>query len=113
LHSEIILIILGIALGVLKLVSWLITEKSNKEVIGKIVLLETKFDCGNRKVEKIYNIIEKCDADGIPLAYFSRSYVDVQKEMVTALQDFHYVQKEMIFVQKEMINTLKRIEERI
>ena len=106
LEAWILSAVLVIIISVLKIVDYLVTKKSNKEVIDKLDEIKESMASTSTTVEKLWDIHDHYDDDGSPLWYVPRSWATVQKEIVKT-------QQQISLTLNTAARTLERIEETI
>lgn len=120
--------IVALSLILAKLLEKLVSKyiDRDKDGDGKITAADLTAACSENgckvdsfKIEKIYDVLSKCDVDGTPLCYVPRSWIDTQKEVVKALLVISETQKDCLRslnsladTQKESLRIIDEIETR-
>lgn len=67
----------------------------------------------NSMLKDLYDLHSKTDADGIPLHYFPRSFIESQKDIVDVLQEISNHQERTTYLLEALIKNLDKIENKI
>ena len=73
----------------------------------------TLSDDQNTMLQDLHNWHNKTDADGIPLWYVPRSFIESQKEIVVVLSEISSHQERTTFLLEALIKSIDKLEDKI
>ncbi len=132
-ETAVLVAILTIALTLLRILEFIITKVLNKqrtlsnEEYDKIKNIENKIKAvyikiedkptlneeQNRMLRDLLDLHSRTDADGIPLHYFPRSFIEAQKEIVEVLQEISSHQEKTTYILEALNRNIERLEDRV
>lgn len=88
-------------------------ESKIKSIYTKIEDKPTLTDGQNKLLRDLHELHSRTDADGIPLHYFPRSFIEAQKEIVEVLQEISSHQEKTTYLLESLIKKMDRLEDKI
>lgn len=88
-------------------------ENRVKSVYTKVEDKPTLSDEQNSMLRDLYELHSRSDADGIPLHYFPRSFIESQKDVVEVLQEISSHQEKTTYLLEQVMKKMERLEDKI
>jgi predicted ribosome quality control (RQC) complex YloA/Tae2 family protein len=88
-------------------------ELKIKTVYTKIDDKPTLTDTQNTMLRDLHELHSRTDADGVPLHYFPRSFIEAQKEIVDVLQEISSHQEKTTYLLESLIKKIERLEDKL
>lgn len=88
-------------------------ENRLKTVHNKLDDKPTLTDEQNGMLKDIHDLHSKTDADGIPLHYVPRSFIEAQKEIVDVLQEISSHQERTTYLLESITKRIEKLEDKI
>ena len=118
--AGIVVVTVAIIQGLLKLSEHLVNkyldrkeEVAEEKILDRLEAVESKIgtDCGlnemqSMQLRQLHDVLLRVDADGVPLSYIPRSWMETQKEIVDKIQ-------KMTQTEYKMLGIIERLERRL
>jgi uncharacterized protein YaaN involved in tellurite resistance len=88
-------------------------ENKIKVIHAKIEDKPTLNDDQNSMLKELYDLHSKTDADGIPLHYFPRSFIETQKDIVEVLQEISSHQEKTTYLLESLMKKIEKVEDKV
>lgn len=124
--TGIVVVTVAIIQGLLKLSEHLVnkyldgkTETAEDKILNRLISVESKIgtDCGlnemqSMQLRQLHDVLLRVDADGVPLPYVPRSWMETQKEIVDRLQKITETEYKMLGIIERLERRLEALDSR-